>query len=420
MNKQLRFHRLLYVCVLILVIPGCIKDKITKTYTIMRPVYASKSQVLADINSGPVKELKSPGKIYIRGNYVFVNELDKGVHIIDNSNPSAPKKVSFISIPGNVDIAVTGHYLFADMYSDLLTIDIEDPLNVKLVDTVEYVFPIRTYGMMWNGGESQVIVDWLVKDTTIVAGEETTTWNCMSCDFIAMPDFASNTGGKTSGPVPGIAGSMSRVVVVNNYLYAVNESSLVVMNIDNPANVVRNNDVQIGWNIETIYPFSNHLFIGSTQGMFIFNIDNPSSPQLQAGFGHANSCDPVISDGEYAYVTLRSGNICNGFTNQLDVVDIGDLMNPVLLKTYPMSNPHGLTKDGDLLFICDGEDGVKAYDASDVNNITLIKKIDDLNSFDVIAYDGRILVSAESGLYQYDYSDPADIKLLSSIEIAGK
>ncbi len=50
-----------------------------------------------------------------------------------------------------------------------------------------------------------------------------------------------------------------------------------------------------------------------------------------------------------------------------------------------MTNPYGLGKDGNILFICDGKEGVKVYDVTDANEIKLIKKIDGMNTYDVIA-----------------------------------
>ena len=78
-----------------------------------------------------------------------------------------------------------------------------------------------------------------------------------------------------------------------------------------------------------------------------------------------------------------------------------------------MTNPHGLSKDGDLLFICDGNDGLKVYNAANRNSISLIKHITGLSTYDVIAWNDVAIVSATDGLYQYDYSDVNNIKLLS-------
>src|SRR5687768_4130155 len=143
MKKLSSRYGLLTVIALILTFSGCVKDEVTRTYSIMRPIFADKAQVIADIKSGTPRQLESPGKIYIKGNHLYINELNKGVHVFDNSNPSSPKAVSFISIPGNIDIAVSGSYLYADMYTDMITIDINDPLNARLVDTSAYVFPER-------------------------------------------------------------------------------------------------------------------------------------------------------------------------------------------------------------------------------------------------------------------------------------
>ena len=382
----------------------------------MRPVLALKSDVLAGIKSGPSRALVSPGKIFIRGNYLFVNEVDKGVHIIDNSDPSHPVSVSFISIPGNLDVAVAGSYLYADMYGDLLTIDISDPKNVKLVDTSLAVFPDRNYLGWASPGGDQIIVDWITKDTTITDNGNIYFGGCNACDYVTVPIPASS--GEKANYIPGIAGSMARFTVLNHYLYAVNNTSLIAFDVSDGSNPVRKSENFLGWQIETVYPFNNNLFIGSGAGMFVFNVSNPEAPEQQSMFEHARTCDPVVADGNYAFVTLRSGSRCQGFINQLDVIDVSDLSRPELIKSYEMTNPKGLGIDGDLLFICDGADGVKVYNAADVQNLKLINKIPFVDAFDVIPWSHHMIVSTAQGLKQYDYSDPANIRLLSTIKVS--
>ena len=107
-----------------------------------------------------------------------------------------------------------------------------------------------------------------------------------------------------------------------------------------------------------------------------------------------------------------------GFTNELEILDIAaDITNPTLLKTYSLTNPRGLSKDGDLLFICDGSAGLKVYDATDVNNLSLQQTVDGFEPNDVIALNNIAFVTAIDGLYQYDYSNATDLKLLSKISI---
>src|SRR5687767_6946565 len=103
----------LLMAVMPVIFSACMKDscKRQQVITMYIPVYQTKAEVRNNIKSNAPKPLKKPGKIYIRGNTIFLNEIDKGIHVIDNSNPSSPVNIAFIDIPGNVDIAVKGNTL---------------------------------------------------------------------------------------------------------------------------------------------------------------------------------------------------------------------------------------------------------------------------------------------------------------------
>jgi hypothetical protein len=406
----------------IFVFNGCIKDKCTQRYTFWEPVYRTKDEVRANIKNNPVREIERPGKIYVRGNYIFLNETDRGIHIIDNSNRSAPRTVAFVDIPGNLDMAVKGNILYADFYTDLVAIDITNPRSIVVKKFTENVFPERFWGNGFSPATGMVIADWRRRDTvveTYCGGNGGLFGGLKSADvFFSGNAQSTGAGAAGAGASPfGVGGSMARFTIVNNHLYAVSQSSLNVVSIANPADPVFNNRVTIGWGIETIYPFNNRLFIGSTSGMFIYDIANPANPVQLGSFSHARSCDPVIADNNNAFVTLRSGTPCQGFINQLDVLDITTITSPRLIKTYPMTNPHGLSKDGNTLLICDGADGLKIYNASDVNNLVLQKTISGIDTYDVIAINGWALVVAKDGLYQYDYTSVSNVQLLSKLSV---
>ncbi|MEO7961595.1 MAG: hypothetical protein ABIR19_08605 [Ginsengibacter sp.] len=400
---------------------GCVKDTITRTYTYSwyEPLYKAKAEVYADIiKSNPGREIENPGKIFIIGKYIFLNEIGRGIHVIDNSNPASPKNIAFIAIAGNLDLAVKGNILYADIYSDLVALDITNPLQVVNTKIVENAFPVSSYYQYGYGADSNKIVyDWVRHDTTIVGDYHPQTRGPqVSYDYLA--NFSSQNPNAGQTPV-GIGGSMARFAVVNNNLYTVGTSDLNVFNITTPGNPILQDKVNVGnWNIETIFPFKNKLFIGSQNGMYVYNVSNPDQPSLDGEFGHVQSCDPVIADDNYAYVTLRSGTRCQGFANQLDILKLNDFTNSSLVKTYDLTNPHGLSKDGDILFICDGADGLKIYDAGDVDNLKLIKRFSGLETYDVIANNNIAFVVAKDGLYEYDYSDVDNIHLLGKITIS--
>lgn len=137
MNNKYAVNKWLLLLVIAgLFLTGCSKDKTkdenkcTYSYRIYTPVYKSKAQVRASIKTTAPKNVSNPGKLFIRGSYIFLNEVNRGIHIIDNANPSLPKNIGFIEIPGNVDMAVKGSTLYADLYTDLVTLDISNPLQV--------------------------------------------------------------------------------------------------------------------------------------------------------------------------------------------------------------------------------------------------------------------------------------------------
>jgi hypothetical protein len=423
MNKNITTSFTVIIAVILtFFFSSCVKDSCdrTYTYTYYVPVYKTIAEVKANIKSNVATVIQNPGKIYILGNYIFLNEIDKGIHIIDNSNPASPIIKAFINIPGNMDIAVKGNILYADLYTDLVTIDISDPLNIVVKKYNEGVFPYRAYTNGFSTDKTKIIIDWVKRDTTIT---ETCSGNSMWSDRGAF--FMANASGsgesKASVSPIGIGGSMARFTLVNNRMYTVSNSDLNVFNINSPENPVYSKKINIGsWNIETIFPFKDKLFIGSQNGMFIYNILIPDNPVQIGQFTHARACDPVIADDNFAYVTLRSGTRCSGFTNQLDIIKLNNLTNTILAKTYILKSPHGLSKDGNLLFICDGTDGLKVYDAIEVMDLKLVKHINGIETYDVIAYNNIALVVAKDGLYQYDYSNINNIYLLSKIIVAQK
>jgi hypothetical protein len=84
-----------------------------------------------------------------------------------------------------------------------------------------------------------------------------------------------------------------------------------------------------------------------------------------------------------------------------------------------MTNPHGLGIDNSTLFICDGDDGLKAFNASDINTIdkNLLAHYKDINAYDVIPFNNTLIMIGADGIFQYDYTNPKDIKLLSTIAV---
>lgn len=214
----------------------------------------------------------------------------------------------------------------------------------------------------------------------------------------------------------GTAGSMAGMVLMNDYLYAITESHTVgIVDIHNEAVPQVMNSFFAGYDLQTIFPFEGKIFLGSAVGMFMYDVSNPQQPVSLGEFSHGRACDPVITDGQYAYVTLHAGDNCGGEANELHVIDVRSLPQSDLVRTYPLTKPTGLSKDGNTLFVCD-ETEVKIYNASNPADLRLINKIIGKQPYDVITTNGRAVLVCSNGLYQYDYRNINNIRQLSFIE----
>lgn len=405
--------------VLAAVLTSCIKDKNYKTYTIYKPHFSVKQEIKEAAKLQNPESLKNLGSFALYRGAMYINEKNKGIHVIDYRNPSAPVNKGFIPIPGNLGLSIKNDVLYADCYCDLLVFKLSSNDQITLVNTIENTFLSRMSTFDYDS--NAVTLTWIKKDTTVSQEYYNQHYyNQSGSNFDHMfTSNMSNTQGIANFNPPGnntsVGSSMAVFAIVNDYLYTVDQSNLNSFSLADPMHPALKNSQHITWNVETIFPFKDKLFIGSMTGMFIYGITNPSEPNYISQFNHVRVCDPVIADDRFAFVTLRSGTQCGGFVNQLDVLNIETITDPVLIKSFPFSNPHGLSKNGNVLFICDGDAGLKVVDANDVNNLDIKHSLNIGKAIDVIALDGFAIVMLDNAIHIYQYDQAFNIHLLSSI-----
>jgi hypothetical protein len=138
---------------LILLFQGCFlilpifpdDDDFSPDTSCKEPIYLSYAALRQkpDITKG--REITQAGKIYLWKDILFVNEPNKGIHVIDKSDPAHPKNRYFIDLPGNIDIAIKDGYLYADSFIDLVVLDIKDIDHITPVHREEGVFAYDPY-----------------------------------------------------------------------------------------------------------------------------------------------------------------------------------------------------------------------------------------------------------------------------------
>jgi len=205
----------------------------------------------------------------------------------------------------------------------------------------------------------------------------------------------------------GQGGSLAVFAIKGNYLYGVDQMKLNVFSLINSEKPVKVNEIQIGFDIETLFSYGDNLFIGSRNGMFIYSITNPENPTKLSSVQHFTACDPVIANSTHSYVTLNSNTTCGNNINVLQVYDTKDLTNPKLIHSRTLSQPKGINfYTADYLFVCD--DVIKIFNIQNPVEPVLVHAIDK-NCFDLIVRDNTLFAIGNNGVYRYKMN-PSNIK----------
>ncbi|HTN45356.1 MAG TPA: hypothetical protein VL098_03350 [Flavipsychrobacter sp.] len=203
----------------------------------------------------------------------------------------------------------------------------------------------------------------------------------------------------------GQGGSLARFTIAHNHLYVVDEQKLYTYSLANPEKPVLHNVTTVGINVETIYPFKDMLFIGSQDAMYVYSLEDPSKPDHQGTASHVRACDPVVADGDVAYVTVRSGSTCGGTLNALLVYDIKNINSPYEVSRRELNNPWGLGVKGNRLYVCDGNAGLNIFDITDQQSPVLIKKISGETFYDVIVTNNLLIAMIDGGTALYEFGE---------------
>ena len=231
----------------------------------------------------------------------------------------------------------------------------------------------------------------------------------IACNKNSGSDNSSSGSSQT-----GQNGSLSRFVIVNNYLYTISNDALSAYNISNASTPVYKSKVSVGFAIQTIFSYQDKLFIGSNTDMFIYSLANPEAPTKIAAVAYfVRGKDPVVAVDTVAYSTVRNefgGGVLNCF-------NIKNINQPVNVISLPMINPYGLGIKNTSLYVCEADSGIKVFNIANAYAPVLLKTL----RFNETAYDviitGNILVCyIKSGIAFFDIANAASPVFISSIK----
>ncbi len=402
---------------------SCNEDfgKVEVSYTKATAIYGD----LEDIRNTPLiadaQPIVNAGKIFVANDLLLVGEETKGIHVVDNTNPENPTNTSFINIPGNREFFVKGDILYAESHYDLLKIDLSDKNNPRITSRAKDAFA-NSENFKDQDGKTLIRFDFeqvteeVGKDSEIYQqlwGHQDIYYYDYAQNLIPPSQVPTSFAGNGSGSV----GSVNRIAAVDNNVYVI--SRQFIFPFEDNGNLEAFDKVYGSGNMETIYPNEGRLYIGTQQSMEVYDLSTPNQPQFATSFWHATSCDPVLPCGDVAYVTLRTGDVgdCPGDENSLLVLDVRT-NNVIAHQTIEMESPFGMTLANNKLYVGEGQNGLKVYDATDKSNIQLESWEEDIEAYDIIHHPTNpnlLLIAGPNGISQYTIEGGIDYSLLSTL-----
>jgi hypothetical protein len=386
----------------------------TLNYIINEPVFISGSEFRNSVKvTNDVHELSNYGKICFYKGYIYISDPGKGIYIINNTDLSKPQMAGYIELTGNYDLTIRNDLLYADAWIDLVWFDVSNPSLPTLKGRIENIFPNA-----FPATQNEYDFDYELCRTGIEEGKIVAGWELKERKQKISPeekDYALFQAQPSA--VNAVNGSMSRFSLYDKYLYAVINNQMNIIDLSDGNAPKSAGSMYIGYNVETIFPYQDKMFMGTPTGLLIYSVENPLQPVMRSQVRHVYGCDPVVVENDLAYVTIHSGNLCGQTSNELMIIDVSNIDDPVQIVSYNMHNPKGLGIDNGNLFLCDA--GLKIFKVTDPQTLisNLLKHYTGMDGYDVIPYDNTLIMISDNGLYQYDYSDLNNIRELSFIPV---
>ena len=218
----------------------------------------------------------------------------------------------------------------------------------------------------------------------------------------------------SSSTETGQNGSLTRFIIIGNYLYTISNDALKVYDITNSSAPIYKNVVQVGFAIQTIFPYQDKLFIGSNTAMYIYSTANPELPKkLSEAAYFVRGHDPIVALDSVAYSTVRN----RGGGGVLNCFNIKDISIPQNVNTLGMANPYGLGIKDSALYVCEADSGIKVFNIAHAYTPILKNEIKfNETAYDVITKNNILVCYIKGGVSLFDIADIFTPTLIATVK----
>ncbi|WP_298514134.1 hypothetical protein [uncultured Kordia sp.] len=132
--------------------------------SLYEPTILLRTELESSITLQEARAIEKTGKIYVIGNYLFVNEPHVGFHIINNSDPSNPVAEKFLTTPGVTDIIFKGDSFYINQAVDLVALKFNDAMtSVTETKRIKNTFPVMESPDGYyhqTTSDDEIVVNW--------------------------------------------------------------------------------------------------------------------------------------------------------------------------------------------------------------------------------------------------------------------
>ena len=167
-------HKLLLVLLFGITIQSCClppfecNDDFIDTVSAYEPVFLNRVDFEKSVLLKNKLPIGTSGKIYVKDDLLFINELNKGFHVFDNSDPANPAALQFLEAPGSTDLAIRNSMIYINQATDLIAVEYNAANNtVSLAKRIPNTFPELQSPdgfYAYDIPENSVVVDWILKN----------------------------------------------------------------------------------------------------------------------------------------------------------------------------------------------------------------------------------------------------------------
>ena len=328
--------------------------------------------------------------VAVSGGRAFLSELEKGIEIIDISDPTHPVSAGKCSTDGSaISATAVGDRLYsADREDGLQVIDVSNPSSPALLgEWGMNCYPSaiamsgnRGYIASENGGLR--IVDFSNPVQPALIGRCDTGGYAydvaVSGNYAYVTDYdnglqvfdVSNPAKPTQAGSCVCGGRARGLAISGSCAYVVYGAGLAALDISDctsPRPVGKLLMPDGPWDITVAGRYA--YLASSLSGLYILDLADPLCPAFVGQIETDGNARDTVVRGDYAYVADFSGG--------LKIIDVSNPRSPTLTGTcYTGKNAFGVAVSGDYAYLAVGPDGLQVVDISDPTAPTLVRSFD--------------------------------------------